>query len=117
MGITTYTVRPGELAKDSGVYECQREDGTPLGQTPFRTTLVRGTPAPPTPEPQCVWRQVFDSNPGDASSRRLADEAPEGIILGGSDRNHYFGGPERPVSFENDRDAPPDVHPTEPPPA
>jgi hypothetical protein len=47
------TIRPGQTVQDSGIYSTQGR----------RSTLVQGEPAPPTPKPGQVWRQVVDTNP------------------------------------------------------
>lgn len=49
------SVKPGEKVQDSGIYESSR--------TGHRATLVRGEPAPPTPEPGEKWQQKVDTNP------------------------------------------------------
>lgn len=55
MGKHRPLVKPGEKVPDSGIYK-----GTKSGQ---KTTLVKGEPAPPTPEKKEKWKQVIDTNP------------------------------------------------------
>ena len=73
-----HTMKPGESAPDSGIYEARKADGAPfwvdddaLGH-PLRCTLTRGETAPATPAPGYTWVQVIDTNPHDAASRRDA---------------------------------------------
>lgn len=49
------TVRPGQTVSDSGIYQ-DKSSGR-------KSTLVRGEPAPPTPEKGGVWKQIHDTNP------------------------------------------------------
>lgn len=46
------TVKPGQPVPDSGIYRSGDR----------RATMVRGEPAPPTPEKGKPWRQVVDTN-------------------------------------------------------
>ena len=48
-------VRPGQKVPDSGIYETNKSH--------HRATMVRGEPAPPTPQKGETWRQKFDTNP------------------------------------------------------
>lgn len=54
------TVGPGQEVEDSGIYEAGGR----------RATLVKGKPAPPTPEKDQVWTRKIDTNPNDASSKK-----------------------------------------------
>jgi len=74
-----HTMKPGEAAPDSGIYEARKADGTPFwidddsappSGHPLRCTLTRGETAPPTPDADGSWVQVIDTNPHDATSRR-----------------------------------------------
>ena len=56
------TVAPGGKVPDSGIYRSDKS-----GQ---RATMTRGEPAPPTPRRGETWKQVVDTNRGDAGSRR-----------------------------------------------
>lgn len=49
------TVKPGETVPDSGIYKSTK--------TGTRSTLVKGEPAPPTPEKGERWEQDVDTNP------------------------------------------------------
>jgi len=48
-------IKPGEKVPDSGIYQSSRNKQ--------KTTLVKGEPAPPTPERGEKWKQVVDTNP------------------------------------------------------
>lgn len=50
-------IKSGEQVKDSGIYESSKSK--------TRSTLVKGEPAPPTPQPGEEWIQVIDTNPDD----------------------------------------------------
>jgi len=49
------TVTPGGKVADSGIYRSSKSGR--------RATLVKGEPAPPTPQKGETWRQVVDTNP------------------------------------------------------
>lgn len=51
-----HNLKPGQHVERSGIYR-----DTKSGEV---TTLVRGKPAPPTPEAGGTWREVVDSHPG-----------------------------------------------------
>jgi hypothetical protein len=51
----TPPVRPGQKVLDSGIYKDTRSGR--------RATMVKGEPAPPTPQKGGRWRQVVDTNP------------------------------------------------------
>ena len=48
-------IRPGKTVPDSGIYKSTKS-GT-------RSTMVKGEPAPPTPQKGEKWRQIVDTNP------------------------------------------------------
>jgi len=48
-------IKPGEKVPDSGIYESSKSKQ--------RATMVKGEPAPPTPQPNEEWKQVIDTNP------------------------------------------------------
>lgn len=48
-------VKPGQKVPDSGIYESLHSKA--------RATMVKGEPAPPTPEKNEAWLQVVDTNP------------------------------------------------------
>ena len=48
-------VKPGQPVPTSGIYESS--------QSQSRATMVKGEPAPPTPQKDEVWRQVIETNP------------------------------------------------------
>lgn len=48
-------IKPGERVPDSGIYRSSISKR--------RTTIVKGEPAPPTPEKDEVWEQIIDTNP------------------------------------------------------
>ena len=54
MGKRRPIVKPGEKVPDSGIYQ-----GTISRQ---KVTLVKGEPAPPTPEKKEKWKQIIDTN-------------------------------------------------------
>jgi len=49
------TVKPGAKVPDSGIYQDQKSGN--------KSTMVKGEPAPPTPKPGGLWKQVVDTNP------------------------------------------------------
>lgn len=49
------TVTPGSKVPDSGIYQDQRSGK--------KSTLVKGEPAPPTPQKGGKWKQIHDTNP------------------------------------------------------
>ena len=49
------SIKPGQTVPDSGIYVSSKS-----GQ---RTTIVRGEPAPPTPQKGETWKQKDDTNP------------------------------------------------------
>lgn len=55
MGVKKTTVRPGTKVTDSGIYQSTK--------TNTKATLVKGEPAPPTPQKGETWVQVVDTNP------------------------------------------------------
>lgn len=48
-------VRPGQPVQDSGIYKSTKSR--------TRATMVKGEPAPPTPQKGEKWTQVVDTNP------------------------------------------------------
>ena len=48
-------IKPGETVQDSGIYESS--------ESKQRATMVKGEPAPPTPQKGEVWKQKVDTNP------------------------------------------------------
>jgi len=48
-------IKPGEEVKDSGIYKSS--------VSKQKATLVKGEPAPPTPEKGEKWKQIVDTNP------------------------------------------------------
>ena len=48
-------LKPGEIVKDSGIYRATKSKR--------RATMVKGEPAPPTPQPGEIWVQIVDTNP------------------------------------------------------
>lgn len=49
------TIKPGIKVPDSGIYK--------ETNSPRKSTLVKGEPAPPTSKPGAKWTQVVDTNP------------------------------------------------------
>ncbi len=49
------TVKPGQEVQDSGIYQSSKSKQ--------KSTMVKGEPAPPTPQKGEVWKQVVDTNP------------------------------------------------------
>ena len=55
MGKRKPTVKPGQQVNDSGIYQSSKSKR--------KATMVKGEPAPPTPEKGEIWKQVIDTNP------------------------------------------------------
>ena len=51
----TTGIKPGEEVQDSGIYQSTKSKR--------KATMVRGEPAPPTPQKGEKWNQVHDPNP------------------------------------------------------
>jgi hypothetical protein len=49
------TVKPGVKVPDSGIYQSTKSKQ--------KTTLVKGEPAPPTPQKGEEWTQIVNTNP------------------------------------------------------
>lgn len=49
------TVKPGEIVPDSGIYQSNKSK--------TRATMVKGEPAPPTPEKGETWKEIISTNP------------------------------------------------------
>jgi len=49
------SVRPGETVPDSGIYKSTKSK--------TKATMVKGEPAPPTPQQGEKWVQIIDTNP------------------------------------------------------
>jgi hypothetical protein len=49
------SIKPGQTVPDSGIYVSSKS-----GQ---RITIVKGEPAPPTPQKGETWKQKVDTNP------------------------------------------------------
>lgn len=48
-------IKPGQRVPDSGAYQSTKSKR--------RATMVKGEPAPPTPQKGEQWKQVYDTNP------------------------------------------------------
>ena len=48
-------IKPGQEVQDSGIYQSSKSK--------IRATMVKGEPAPPTPQKGEQWKQVIDTNP------------------------------------------------------
>ena len=48
-------IKPGEEVQDSGIYQSTKSKQ--------RATMVKGEPAPPTPQKGEEWKQIHDTNP------------------------------------------------------
>ncbi len=55
MGNKKVTVKPGEKVPDSGIYQSSGSK--------TKSTMVKGEPAPPTPNKGEIWTQIVDTNP------------------------------------------------------
>jgi hypothetical protein len=49
------TVKPGGTVPDSGIYQSNKSK--------TRATMVKGEPAPPTPEKGETWKEIISTNP------------------------------------------------------
>ncbi len=53
--MTKKSIKPGQTVPDSGIYISSKSKQ--------RTTIVKGEPAPPTPQKGETWKQTVDTNP------------------------------------------------------
>lgn len=53
-GSSSTTIKPGQKVQDSGIYKSDKS-GT-------KSTMVKGEPAPPTPQKGEKWKQIVNTN-------------------------------------------------------